>query len=122
MKIIDDDTAGTVATYIGNAVAPTGYKIVEECPPLGTETEMQEFIGKMVVVGWDSKVATGWFLGMVHSRGPFTKANLKNVPTANFVVKYTNSLTGKKLHGNVACELTARTHGAQQWWVQVEKA
>ena len=27
----EDGTADTVATYIGNAVAPTGYKIVDEC-------------------------------------------------------------------------------------------
>ena len=119
----EEDTADTVATYIGNAVAPTGYKIVDECPPFATETDKQGFIGKMVLVGWDSKAATsGWYLGTVHSRGPFTKTDMKKVPTANYVVKYKNSLTNKKLHGHVACELSEHTHGAQQWWVQVVKA
>ena len=60
-------------------------------------------------------------MGTVHSRGPFTKAGLKNVPTANFVVKYNPKITGGKLNGSVAHELSARTHGVAQWWVQVEK-
>ena len=63
----------------------------------------------------------GWFVGTVHSRGPFTKADLKNAPTANFVVKYNQKITGGKLNGSVAHELSARTHGAAQWWMQVEK-
>jgi hypothetical protein len=118
----EDDTAGTVASLIGNAVAPEGYKILEACPPLDNDSDMANFIGKTVLVGWDSKVASGWFLGTVHSRGPFTQADLKKVPTANFVVKYASKLTAKKLNGIVACELTARTHGVGQWWVHIEKS
>ena len=30
-------------------------------------------------------------------------------------------VTGGKLNGSVAHELSARTHGVAQWWVQVEK-
>ena len=30
-------------------------------------------------------------------------------------------VTGGKLNGSGAHELSARTHGAAQWWVQVEK-
>ena len=56
----------------------------------------------------------GWFRGIVHSTGPFTKADLKKVPTANFVVKYTSKDTEKKLNGSVACELSVRTHGVSQ--------
>ena len=107
----EDDTAGTVATLIGNAVAPEGYKILEACPPLDNDSDKVNFIGKTVLVGWDSKAAEGWFLGKVHSSGPFTRADLKKVPLANFVVKYTSKLIAKKLNGNVVCELTARTHG-----------
>jgi hypothetical protein len=117
----EDDTADTVATYIGNATAPEGYKIVEECPALTTDPDQQNFIGKTVLMGWDTKDAQGWFLGTVHSTGPFTKADKKRVPTANFVVKYSLNLTAKKLNGTVAHELTERTHGVKQWWVQVEK-
>jgi len=118
----EDDTDDTVATYIGNAAAPDGFKILEECPPLDSDSDKQNFIGKTVLIGWDSKAAQGWFLGTAHSRGPFTKADLKRAPTANFVVKYSSKLTAKKLNGNVACELSMRTHGVAQWWVQVEKA
>ena len=70
---------------------------MDECPPFATETDKQGFIGKMVLVGWDSKAASGWFLGTIQSRGPFTKTDMKKVPMANYVVKYTNSLTNKKL-------------------------
>ena len=62
-------------------------------------------------------------MGTIHSTGPFTIADLKRAPSANFVVKYTAKMTGNKaLNGCVTCELSARTHGATQWWVEVEKA
>ena len=116
----DDDTAGSVACAIGNAVAPAGYKIIEECPPLTNELQKNEIIGKTVLYGWDSKKATGWFVGTVHSRSP-SEADLKKAPTANFVVKYTAKITEGSINGNVACELSARTHGPGEWWVLVEK-
>ena len=102
-------------------MAPEGYKILDESPSLESEEEKQSFIGKIVLVGWDSKQAEGWFLGTVHSTSGFTRGDLQRVPTANFVVKYNPKLTDKKLNGNVAHELSARTYGAAQWWVQVEK-
>ena len=37
------------------------------------------------------------------------------------MVKYNSKITGGKLNGSVAHELSGRTHGAAQWWVQVEK-
>ena len=38
----EDHTAepGTMATYVGVAVAPPGYTIVNECPPLETDAEI----------------------------------------------------------------------------------
>ena len=36
-------------------------------------------------------------------------------------VKYTAKMTDSALNGNVACELSARTHGPTEWWVLVEK-
>lgn len=55
----EDDTAGSVACTIGNAVAPAGYTIIETCPALDTELDMNELIGKTVLHDWDSKSATG---------------------------------------------------------------
>ena len=46
---------------------------------------------------------------------------MKLTPTANFVVSYKASMTNKALDGNVACELSARTHGPEEWWVLVER-
>ena len=37
------------------------------------------------------------------------------------LVKYTASMTGGAINGNVACELSARTHGPAEWWLLVEK-
>ena len=93
---------------------------LEECLALSTEQGMQELLGKTILHGWDSKTATGWFLGTVHSRN-LSAADLKKTPSANFVVKYSTNLTNKALNGAVACELSARTHGPGEWWVVVEK-
>ena len=116
----EDDTAGSVACTIGNAVVPVGYKIIDECPLLTTELQKNEMIGKTVLYGWDSNNATGWFVGTVHSRN-LSATDLKKVPTANFVVKYTANMTDGAINGNVACELSARTHGPAEWWLLVEK-
>ena len=41
----EENTAGSVARTIGNAVAPVGYKIIDECPLLTTELQKNEMIG-----------------------------------------------------------------------------
>ena len=117
----DDDTAepGTMATYVGNAVAPAGYKILEECPPMTTDAEMSALIGKQGLFGWDNTVASGWYLGKIQGRG-LSATDLRKTPTANFVVRYTKAQTGS-IHGNVACELSPRLYGAAVWWVLVER-
>ena len=63
---------------------------------------------------------TGWFVGTVHSRN-LSAPDLKKVPTANFVVKYTANITDGAIYGNVACELSTHTHGPAEWWLLVEK-
>ena len=49
-----------------------------------------------------------------------TPGDLRQVPTANFVVRYAAQQTGGQLNGLVACELSPRTHGVDQWWVLLE--
>jgi len=39
----------------GNAKASAGFTILDECPPLTTSADLQSFIGKLVLVGHDSK-------------------------------------------------------------------
>ena len=56
----------------------------------------------------------------MQSRNP-SATDLKKTPTANFVIRYTSKMTDGALNGNVACELSARTHGPAEWWVVVEK-
>ena len=94
--------------------APVGYELVAACPPLGTEVGKNNMIGKLVLHGWDSKNATGWFMGIVQSRN-LSATDLKKTPTADFVVKYTSKMTDGAINGNVACELSARTHGTKEW-------
>ena len=119
----DDDTAmdGTVATQVGNAEAPVGYKIVTDCPPLESESERQALIGKRVLYGWDSAQAHGWFLGTVHSAS-LSATDLRNVPTATHAVKYIAKETDTRLNGKVACELSGELYGPDKWWVLVEAA
>ena len=83
---------------IGEGDAMVGYKIVDDCPPLTTELEKNNMIGKTVVHGWDSNNATGWFVGTVHSRN-LSASDLKKTPTANFVIKYTAKMTDGALNG-----------------------
>ena len=116
----EDDMAdiSSVANAIGNAAAPEGWKVIKEAPALNTEPELQALIGKHILYGHDSRAATGWLIGCVHSRN-LTARDLKQAPTANFVVCYTAKLTDKKLVGKVACELSLRIHGPSEWWVVV---
>ena len=118
----EDDTAedGTVATVVGDAVAPAGYSIVAACPPLVEQADRQALIGKKILYGWDNEKVQGWFAGTVQGGKPST-TDLKVNPTANAVVKYKSSETDKALNGSVACELSARLYGANQWWVLLEK-
>ena len=118
----DDDTAipGTVATFIGSAVAPEGYEIVGSCAPLATEADLHNFIGKIVYVGHDSKQARGWFVGRVHSCD-LSRADLKKTPSANFIIKYQGKDTGNKIKGSEARKLSADTYGTDLWWVELTK-
>ena len=106
---------------IGEAVAPAGFKIVAELPALEEEADLNNLIGKTVLVGWQTAKVMGWYMGTIQSR-KLSKNDLKQTPTANFVVKYTNKYTNKKLNGTVACELSTRKHGATEWWVLLQKA
>ena len=44
------------------------------------------------------------------------------MPTANVVVNYKASETGKKLNGKEARELSRCMYGCDKWWVLLEKA
>ena len=90
------------------------------CPPLSSEAELQNFIGKVVYVGHDSRAASAWFIDRVQSRN-LSDANLKKTPSANFVINYSSKETKKALNGKEARELSAATHGPARWWVELKK-
>jgi hypothetical protein len=61
----------------------------------------------------------GWFVGRVaHNR--VSVRDKREVPTANYVVRDTPRQTHGFIDGLVACELSARTYGASQWWVLLQ--
>lgn len=93
---------------------------MSECPPLTSEADLQNFIGKYIYVGHDSRAASGWFIGRVQSRN-LSDADLKKTPSANFVIKYSSKETNKVLSGLEARELSALTHGPTRWWVELQK-
>ena len=109
----------TVASLLPRAVAPAGFALVPDCPPLETPQQRRALVGKMLLHGWDDGVRHGWFVGRVVRSG-VTPGDLRQVPTANFVVRYAAKQTGGELNGLVACELSPRTHGVDQWWVLLE--
>jgi len=109
----------TVASLLPRAVAPAGYSLVAECPPLETAQQRRALVGRRLLHGWDDGVRHGWFVGRVVRSG-VTPGDLRQVPTANFVVRYAAQQTGGELNGLVACEFSPRTHGVDQWWVLLE--
>ena len=102
------------------AEAPAGWMIVDECPRLTSEEEKNDLIGRTVLCAHDSQYATGWFIGTVHSRR-VTPRDLRNTPTANFVVKYTAKETDKQLAGTVSTELSQAKYGCAEWWVVLQQ-
>ena len=90
----EDDTADhdQVVSFFGPAQAPSGYKILDSCPGLETDENLQELIGTQILHAWIDKDKQGWFEGTVHGRNLF-KADHARAPTANFAVRYTKSLT-----------------------------
>ena len=61
-------------------------------------------------------------MGKIQRFGGLSPSDLRTTPTAaNYVVKYTSAQTERALHGNVACELSARLYGVSVWWVLLEK-
>ena len=119
----EDDTADPqqVLSFVGAAQAPSGYKILESCPSLETDENMQNLIGKQILYAWDDKDRQGWFEGKVHGRN-LNARDLARAPTANFSVRYSKSLTvgGKKKKIIPLChELTSRTYGEKKWWVVI---
>ena len=109
----------SVKSCLPQAEAPPGYIIVETCPPLDTRRQQRSLVGKMILYGWEDYERTGWFVGRVaHNR--VTARDKREVATANFVVRYTATQTDGQIDGLVACELSARTYGASQWWVLLQ--
>ena len=59
----------TVASLLPRAVAPTGFILVPDCPPLETPQQRRALVGKMLLHGWDDGVRHGWFVGRVVRSG-----------------------------------------------------
>jgi len=72
--------------------APSGYKILESCPSLETDENIQNLIGTKILHACDDKDRQGWLEGRVHGRN-LNARDLARAPTANFSVRYSKSLT-----------------------------
>ena len=123
----EDDTADRdqVVSFVGPAPVPSGYKILDSCPSLETDDNLQELIGTQILHAWDDKDRLGWFEPTVHGRN-LNKAEHARAPTADFAVRYTKLLTiGARKKKNISCdvahELTNRTYGEKEWWMMIVK-
>ena len=111
--------ANTITSCLADAAAPPGYIMVQACPPLGTRCQKRSLIGKTILYAFEQGSRCGWFVGRVaHDR--VSARDKREVPTANYVVRYTPKQTNGLIDGLVACELSARTYGASQWWVLLQ--
>ena len=101
-------------SFVGAAQTPSGYKILESCPSLETDENIQNLIGTKILHAWDNKDRQGWFQGRVYGRN-LNARDLARAPSANFSVRYSKLLTvGVKKKEiiplcHVAYELTSRT-------------
>jgi len=112
-------TAGGFTSCLAHAAAPPGYAMVEACPPLGTNHQKRSLAGKIILYAFEDGNRCGWYVGRVtHNR--VTARDKREVPTANYVVRYTSKQTNGHIDGLVACELSARTYGVSQWWVLLQ--
>ena len=57
----EDDTAHPqqLLSFVGAAQAPSGYKILESCPSLETDQNIQNHIGTRILHAWDDKDRQG---------------------------------------------------------------
>ena len=89
----EDDTADPLQllSFVGTAQAPSGYKILESCPSLETDENIQNLIGTKILHDWDNKDRQGYFEGRLHGRN-LNARGLARAPTANFSVRYTEQV------------------------------
>jgi len=71
-------------SFVRAAQAPSGYKILESCPSLETDQNIQNLIGTRILHAWYDKDRQGWFEGRVHGRN-LNARDLARAPTAIFV-------------------------------------
>ena len=113
----EDDTA-VWACSDAPAQPPDGFAYAP-CPPLDTEQQHRELIGRHVLVAHDSQKATGWYRGKIKLYGVL-EAWKEACPNANFLIKYTKKDTDSTLQGDEARELTVRNYGPGEWWLLLD--
>ena len=84
----EDDTAHPqqLLSFVGAAQVPSGYRILESCPSLETDENIQSLISTKILHAWDDKDRQRWFEGRVHGRN-LNARDLARAPTANFSVR-----------------------------------
>ena len=84
----EDDTAELVSSLIVSAVAPEGYKVIEELPPLDLECVRSQRADRQANPVW---VRAEERDGLVHGHAvaprSLSRADMKKTLSANFVVK-----------------------------------
>lgn len=116
----EDDTDAPDTVGPPPLVPPKGFAYVSDPPPLATEEEQKSLVGSWIVLAMATPSARGWFRGRVASKGVSTK-DLRNTPTANFVVSFDKKVTqSKHVHGRVATTLLPTNYGPSEWWILLQ--
>lgn len=119
----DEDDTALVEDTIGPAPEepPTGFRYAPHPPPLVTDADLLALVRRYVLHAFDQGDVRGWYMGRISARG-VSAAELRRIPTANFVVTYDKKHTNNKnLHGRVASSLTADKYGKKEWWLLLEE-
>ncbi|KAL3923287.1 MAG: hypothetical protein SGPRY_004267 [Prymnesium sp.] len=115
----EDDTAELVIDKVGWAQSEPldGFKYVLGVPPLETDADLLNLVGKPILHAFDEKAIVG---GKIVARGVSNRDKMRT-PTANSVVAYDKIITkNKELHGRVASSLVASKYGLKEWWILLE--
>ena len=118
----EDDTDPYWFCGVAPEEPPVGFSYAA-CPPLETEQQCHELIGRKVLVAHNrtKTLEPNWYMGRIKTYGVSAAwKKFSGNPNANFMIKYTKQSTDNALDADEAGELTAAKYGPGEWWLLLD--